>query len=145
MFPGRQLKLTVNEECIPENFQLQSALPTAAIGVAVGLVYSQYPGIPSCFRRLYLQSVLSRQFFFFRRLQPTVESPPLLWGFSPLIPGSGRIIFTKIQYFCCKQDSIDNRYRSQIRGKPLQGASELRGSDFLSSPGKTQGKRCGNH
>lgn len=110
--------------------QPQSALHAAALSVAVGFSCS-----PHC----------PRQLFLFRRLQPTVESPPLLWGFSPLFPVPGRIIFPEIPYFCCKQDSIDNRYRSQIRGKPLQGAPELRGSDFLPSQGKATGKRSGNH
>jgi hypothetical protein len=40
--PGRQLKLTVNEERIPENFQLQSALPTAALLITVGFSRSQH-------------------------------------------------------------------------------------------------------
>ena len=76
MSPGRQLKLTVKEERIPENFQLQSALraaalpfPSASVGAhtargsysfSVGLVYSQYPGIPSFFRRLNLQPALPK-------------------------------------------------------------------------------------
>jgi hypothetical protein len=41
------------------------------------------PGQPFFFRRLQLQSVLSCSSSYCRRLQPTVEAPPLSWGFSP--------------------------------------------------------------
>jgi hypothetical protein len=64
-FPGRQLKLTVKEERIPANSQLQSSLRVAILLFAIGLAaVSTTRGGSSFFRRLYSSQHYPLQFFF---------------------------------------------------------------------------------